>query len=193
MPELIELSTERLHLRQWRTSDREPFARLNADPRVMEFFPNLLDRSASDALADRIEAKINDQGWGWWAAELRATQEFIGFVGLNNPAVELPFSPCVEVGWRLAFPYWGNGYASEAAKEALRIGFEILNFDEIVSFTAIHNRRSRAVMERLNMHEMPETFLHPSLPQGHPLSEHCLYKLLRSEFKQPTREQSPTA
>ena len=183
MSTLITFSTERLHLRQWCEADREPFAQLNADPRVMEFFPNLLDRFASDALADRIEAKIHDRGWGWWAAELRATQAFIGFVGLNIPAIELPFSPCVEVGWRLAFPYWGKGYASEAAKEALRIGFERLHFDEIVSFTAIHNRRSRAVMERLHMRAMPETFLHPSIPTGHPLSEHCLYKLLRSEFK----------
>lgn len=183
MPKLIEFSTERLHLRQWRASDREAFAQLNSDPRVMEFFPNLLDRAASDALADRIQAKISDRGWGLWAASIIATQEFIGFVGLNIPAVELPFSPCVEVGWRLAFPYWGKGYAKEAAKEALHIGFEILNFEEIVSFTAIHNRRSRNVMERLKMREMPETFLHPNLPPDHPLSEHCLYKLLRSEFK----------
>jgi RimJ/RimL family protein N-acetyltransferase len=183
MSEIIEFSTERLYLRQWRAADRESFAQLNADPRVMEFFPNLLDRSASDALADRIEAKIRDHGWGWWAVELQASQEFIGFVGLNIPAIELPFSPCVEVGWRLAFPYWGKGYASEAAKEALYIGFEVLNFEEIVSFTAIHNRRSRSVMERLKMREIPETFLHPNLPQEHPLCEHCLYKLLRSEFK----------
>ena len=141
MPEIIEFRTERLYLRQWRSSDLAPFAQLSADPRVMEFFPNLLDRAASDALAERIEAKICDRGWGLWAAEIQATQEFIGFVGLNIPAITLPFSPCVEVGWRLDFPYWGKGYASEAAKEALRIGFEILNFDEIVSFTAIHNQR----------------------------------------------------
>ena len=183
MPEIIEFRTERLHLRQWRDGDREPFAQMCADSRVMEFFPNLLARADSDALADRIEAKIHDRGWGWWAVELQTTQEFIGFVGLNIPAIALPFSPCVEVGWRLAFPYWGKGYASEAAKEALRVGFEVLKFDEIVSFTAIHNQRSRSVMERLKMREMPETFLHPKIPQGHPLSEHCLYKLLHSEFK----------
>jgi RimJ/RimL family protein N-acetyltransferase len=177
MSKLIEFSTERLHLRQWCSADREPFAQLNADPRVMEFFPNLLDRAASDALADRIETEIGDRGWGVWATEIKATHEFIGFVGLNIPSPDLPFSPCVEIGWRLAFPYWGNGYASEAAKGALRIGFEVLNLDEIVSFTAIQNMRSRRVMERLNMHQIPETFLHPALPVGHPLSEHCLYKL----------------
>jgi RimJ/RimL family protein N-acetyltransferase len=183
----IEFSTERLHLRQWRKSDHEPFAQLNADPRVMEFFPHLLDRATSDTLADRIEAKICDRGWGFWATEIRETQEFIGFVGLNVPAPELPCSPCVEVGWRLAFPYWGKGYATEAATGALRIGFEVLNLDEIVSFTAIANHRSRAVMERLGMRELPETFLHPSLPIDHPLAEHCLYKLSRLEF---TNEQA---
>jgi RimJ/RimL family protein N-acetyltransferase len=177
-----EFTTARLHLRQWRKSDRAPFAQLNADPRVMEFFPKLLDRVSSDALADHIEAKIRDRGWGLWAVELQATQEFIGFVGLNIPAVELPFSPCVEVGWRLAFPYWGQGYTTEAAREALRFGFEDLKLEEIVSFTAVQNQRSRSVMERLNMREMPDTFLHPSLPPDHPLAEHCLYTRSRSEW-----------
>jgi RimJ/RimL family protein N-acetyltransferase len=178
----IEFSTARLHLRQWRTSDREPFAQLNADPRVMEFFPTLLDRAKSDALVDHIEGKIRDRGWGLWAVEVKQTGEFIGFVGLNIPAVELPCSPCVEVGWRLAFPYWGKGYATEAAREALQFGFEVLKLDEIVSFTAVQNQRSRSVMERLNMREMPDTFLHPSLPSDHPLAEHCLYTRSRSEW-----------
>jgi RimJ/RimL family protein N-acetyltransferase len=183
MSNLITFDTERLHLRQWRASDREPLAQLNADPRVMEFFPNRLDRATSDAMADRIESKIVNQGWGFWAAELKTTREFIGFVGLNRPAAELPCSPCVEVGWRLMHPYWGYGYATEAAKGALQVGFEKLNFQEIVSFTALQNRRSRSVMERLQMREMPETFLHPSLPPNHPLAEHCLYKLSQTEFK----------
>lgn len=186
MATLIETNTERLFLRQWREADREPFAQLSADPRVMEFFPSLLDRAASDALVDRIEAKIRAQGWGLWAVEITATKEFIGLVGLNAPAPDFPCSPCVEVGWRLAFPYWGKGYATEAAREALRIGFDVLNFAEIVSFTAIPNRRSQAVMERLNMRRMPETFLHPRIPSDHPLAEHCLYKLSRSEFKHHT-------
>lgn len=186
MPLLIETNTDRLSLRQWRAVDREPFAQLCADPRVMEFFPSLLDRAASDALVDRIEAKIRDQGWGLWAVEITATKEFIGLVGLNMPAPDFPGSPCVEVGWRLAFPYWGKGYATEAAREALRIGFDVLNFEEIVSFTAMSNRRSQGVMERLNMSRMPETFLHPRIPSDHPLAEHCLYKLSRSEFKRYT-------
>lgn len=182
MPELIEFRTERLRLRQWRDEDREPFFRLNADPRVMEFFPNLLDRSTSDAMLTRIESKMRDRGWGWWAVELQDTQEFIGFVGLNIPASELPCSPCVEVGWRLACEYWGKGYATEAAQGALSVGFERLDLAEIVSFTAVCNLRSRAVMERLKMSKDPATFLHPSLPPRHPLAEHCLYRLSRENW-----------
>jgi RimJ/RimL family protein N-acetyltransferase len=178
----IEFSTKRLRLRQWRDEDREPFARLNADPRVMEFFPNLLDRSTSDAMLTRIESKMLDKGWGWWAVELQDTQEFMGFVGLNIPASELPCSPCVEVGWRLACEYWGKGYATEAAQGALRVGFEVLDLDEIVSFTALSNLRSQAVMERLDMKRSPETFLHPSLSPQHPLAEHCLYRLSRENW-----------
>jgi RimJ/RimL family protein N-acetyltransferase len=179
---LIEFSTNRLRLRQWRDEDRQPFARLNADPRVMEFLPNLLDRAASDAMLARIESKIIANGWGWWAVEIENTQAFIGFVGLNVPIPELPCSPCVEVGWRLAFDYWGKGYATEAAQGALRVGFELLDLDEIVSFTAIGNLRSQAVMKRLKMNESPETFVHPSLPPQHPLAEHCLYRLSRENW-----------
>jgi RimJ/RimL family protein N-acetyltransferase len=179
----IEFTTERLLLRQWRASDREPFAELNADPRVMEFFPTLLDRAASDAGFDRLRAKIEERGWGLWAVELRATNSFIGFVGLQVPTAPLPFGPCVEVAWRLAHAYWGNGYATEAAKGTLRVGFERLALEEIVSFTAVINRKSRAVMERLGMQEAEATFQHPSVPEGSPLREHCLYRLTRQRWR----------
>src|SRR5213075_2022865 len=146
----------------WRTADLEPFARLNADPQVMEFFPARLDRQASDAVAGRIEAKIAERGWGLWAAELKASGEFMGFIGLQPPIVELPCSPCVEVGWRLAQAYWGKGLATEGARAALRFGFENLGLSEIVSLTVPTNRRSRAVMERLGMQEdRAGTFEHP--------------------------------
>jgi RimJ/RimL family protein N-acetyltransferase len=181
MAELIEFETERLHLRQWIESDREPFARLNADPRVMEFFPSILDRAASDAMIDRIQTKIIEKGWGFWAVESKQDKQFIGFVGLEIPKADLPFSPCVEIGWRLAFEYWGKGYATEAAKAALKVGFYRLNLPEIVSFTAINNHRSSAVMERLGMIQT-ETFEHPSLTVGHPLREHCLYRLSREKW-----------
>jgi RimJ/RimL family protein N-acetyltransferase len=107
MTELIEFDTERLRLRQWIPADREPFAALNADPKVMEFLHTPLERSASDAMADRCQSLITERGWGIWATELKETSQFIGFVGLHIPVPELPFSPCVEIGWRLAYPYWG--------------------------------------------------------------------------------------
>jgi len=180
---ITELDTERLRLRQWRTSDLGPFAELNADPRVMEFFPARLDRAASDALALRIEAKIAERSWGLWAAEIRATGEFIGFIGLQPPIAQLPCSPCIEVGWRLAQPYWGKGFATEGARAALRFGFEKLGLDEIVSLTVPANRRSRAVMERLGMQEdKAGTFEHPAIAPGNPLRLHCLYRLSRKRW-----------
>jgi RimJ/RimL family protein N-acetyltransferase len=181
---LTELETGRLRLRQWRASDLEPFAQLNADPRVMEFFPARLDRAASDALAGRIATKIAERGWGLWAAELKASVEFIGFIGLQPPPVPLPCSPCVEVGWRLAQAHWGKGLATEGARAALRFGFENLGLDEIVSITVPTNRRSRAVMERLGMQEdKAGIFEHPGIPLGSPLRVHCLYRLPRPAWR----------
>ncbi|NJN45593.1 MAG: GNAT family N-acetyltransferase [Candidatus Competibacteraceae bacterium] len=181
MVALIELETERLVLRQWQTSDHEPFAALNADPRVMmEYFSKTLDRSESDAMAKRCEALIEERGWGFWAVEAKEDKRFIGFIGLHTPNSSLPFSPCVEIGWRLALPYWGFGYATEGAKAALQVGFERLGLTEIVSFTAVGNHRSRAVMEKLGMKEEPQTFVHPDVPVGNVLQEHCLYKLSRN-------------
>lgn len=182
MAELIEFDTNRLRLRQWCDADREPFAVLNADPKVMEFYPAPLTRSESDAMANRCQALIAERGWGFWAVEIKTTREFIGFVGLHIPAPELPFSPCVEIGWRLAVKHWGNGFATEAARGALHIGFERLGFPEIVSFTAVNNLRSRAVMERLGMRHTGETFEHPGIPVGNALRKHCLYRLSREQW-----------
>jgi len=178
----IELDTERTRLRQWRELDRRPFAALNADPRVMEFFPAPLSRAESNSLADRCEALIDERGWGLWAVEIKAEREFIGFVGLHVPTAALPFCPCVEIGWRLAAPFWGHGFATEAARAAIDLGFGRIGLDEIVSYTSILNRRSRAVMERLGMMESKATFEHPSIPEGHALREHCLYRLSRQEY-----------
>jgi RimJ/RimL family protein N-acetyltransferase len=182
MTALIEFETERLQLRQWIESDREPFARLCSDPQVMEFYPNPLDRTASDAMVDRVRALITDRGWGLWAVELKADKQFIGYVGLHIPGYDLPCSPCVEIGWRLAGEYWGKGYATEAAKSVLEVGFDRLHLPEIVSFTATINRRSRAVMERLGMNLDAETFEHPIVPAGHILREHVLYRLSREKW-----------
>lgn len=181
------LRSPRLQLRQWTSADRAPFAALNADPAVMEHFPAPLDRAQSDALADRIETLIGQQGWGFWAADGLGAEggpQFIGFVGLNRPTALLPFNPCVEIGWRLARPFWGRGLATEGARLALRAGFEALGLDEIVAFTAQGNRRSRAVMERLGMRESAaEAFEHPAVPQGHPVRPHVLYRLPRAQWQ----------
>ncbi|MEO6854765.1 MAG: GNAT family N-acetyltransferase [Rhodoferax sp.] len=178
MAQPIRLETPRLLLRQWLPQDRAPFAALNADPQVMEFFPAVRTRAESDQMVDSCQALIAERGWGFWAAELKTSGQFIGFVGLHEPSALLPFSPCVEIGWRLAAPYWGQGLATEAAKAALQFGFDQVGLAEIVSFTAVANARSRAVMERLGM-QADGTFEHPQVPEGHALRLHCLYRLAR--------------
>ncbi len=170
----IGFSTQRLNLRQWRDTDRDPFAALTSDPEVMEFFPATLAREQSDALIDRHQALLEAGEPSLFAVDVRDTGEFIGFVGLAVPAFEAPFTPCVEIGWRLARASWGHGYASEAATAVLDHGFSALGLSEIVSFTAVRNLRSRAVMERIGMHRVAE-FEHPRLPEGHPLRQHVLY------------------
>jgi RimJ/RimL family protein N-acetyltransferase len=183
----IEFETQRLLLRQWRASDREPIAALNADPVVMAHFPAPLTREKSDAMADHCEHLIAERGWGAWATEIKKTGEFIGCVGLNIPRDDLPISPCVEIVWRLARAHWRRGFATEAARGTLRIAFETLGLPEIVSFTVPANARSRAVMERLGMQMDAGTFEHPGIPDGHVLRTHCNYRLSRdSWFSNPT-------
>jgi ribosomal-protein-alanine N-acetyltransferase len=150
---------------------------MNADPEVMEFFPAPLSRAQSDDLVDRIEAGFDRDGFGLWALELRGGG-FIGFAGLARPEFEAPFTPAVEVGWRLARPAWGHGYATEAGRAALEYGFGPAALEEVVSFTSVVNTRSRAVMERLGMTRDPaEDFDHPRIPAGDPLRRHVLYRL----------------
>jgi RimJ/RimL family protein N-acetyltransferase len=172
------IETPRLHLREWRALDRAPFARMNADPRVMEFFPSVLSREQSDALADRAEKHFRERGFGPWAVELRESGQFIGFTGLMIPAFDAPFMPAVEIGWRLSQESWGQGLATEAARAAVRYGFDVLGLDEIVAMTVPSNIRSRRVMENLAMTRDPsDDFDHPELPQGHHLRRHVLYRL----------------
>jgi RimJ/RimL family protein N-acetyltransferase len=176
---ILELETERLRLRRWCDADRAPFAALNADPAVMEFFPSPLTRIASDARIDAWQAEFAQRGWSNWALELRSTGAFLGFTGLSVPRRDLPCSPCVEIGWRLARAHWGNGYATEAARAALEAGFAQLGLAEIVSFTAVGNLRSRAVMDRIGMRDTGREFEHPGVPKGHTLRRHCLYCIRR--------------
>ena len=172
------LTTDRLLLRRWRDEDLPAFASLNADARVMACFPKCLSRDESDAAARRIRDHFARHGFGAWAVEVPGVCEFIGFVGLMVPSFDAPFTPCVEIAWRLAFDHWGRGYATEAARAAAAFGFDRLRLPEIVSFTVPANARSRAVMERLGMtHDQRGDFEHPLLPEGHPLRRHVLYRL----------------
>ncbi|MBO4206989.1 GNAT family N-acetyltransferase [Micromonospora echinofusca] len=181
----MELRTSRLVLRQWRDDDLPFFAALNADPEVMEHFPAPLNRQDSDGLANRAAAHVATHGWGLWAVEVVAEGSpdqgrFAGFTGLSVPSFEAHFTPAVEVGWRLARWAWGRGYASEAARAAVAYGFGRLGLAEVVSFTAVPNRRSAAVMRRIGMtHDPADDFDHPKLPDGDPLRRHVLYRLAR--------------
>jgi RimJ/RimL family protein N-acetyltransferase len=178
----LPIETPRLLLRAWRDADREPFARLAADPRVMEFLPARLTRPESNAMVDRAQANLARDGFTLFAAELRRTGEFIGFIGLSRPSFEAHFTPCVEIGWRLAVEHWNQGLATEGARAVLRIAFEEAGLEEIVSFTVPANLRSRRVMEKLGMtHDPADDFDHPRLPPGHPLRRHVLYRLRRAD------------
>ena len=170
--------TERLVLRGWRDGDRDVWTAMNADPEVMRYFHDTMTREQSDAMLDRMDAALAQQGWGLWALERQDTGELIGFTGLAVPVYDLPFTPCVEVGWRLARSAWGRGFATEAAREALRVGFDEVGLREVVSLTSVPNTPSRAVMERLGMSRDPGgDFEHPAVPVGHPLRSHVLYRI----------------
>ena len=181
---LSELSTERLRLRLWREDDVETFAAMNADPEVMRHFPSALSRRQSEEVLGRIRAHFAARGFGLWAVEAPGVASFIGYVGLTTPRFEAHFTPCVEVGWRLARRQQGHGFATEAARAALALGFERLGLDEIVSFTVPANTESRRVMEKLGFARDPaDDFDHPLLPEGHALRRHVLYRLRASAWR----------
>jgi RimJ/RimL family protein N-acetyltransferase len=174
------IRTDRLLMRRWRDSDLAPFAALNGDPETMRFFPETLDRAASDALVDRIETRFEQQGYGLWALEITATGQFIGFTGLNPVPDGVPGASGLEIGWRLARPAWHRGYATEAARAALTVAFDGAGLPEVWSFTSVLNEPSAAVMRRIGMSEVGR-FDHPRIPAGHPLRPHVLYHLGRPE------------
>ena len=181
--DIPRLVTDRLVLRGFEDRDRAAHAAMNADPEVMRHFPAPLDAAASDAVFERIGAHWVEHGFGLWAVERRDDGAFLGFTGLTRPSFEASFTPAVEVGWRLARAAWGHGYATEAARAALRFGFEAIGLEEIVSFTVPANERSRRVMERIGMTRDPgDDFDHPRLPEGHQLRRHVLYRLRRGTW-----------
>src|SRR3984893_2227713 len=178
MSVFVTLSSERICLRPWRDGDREAFAAMNSDQRVMEFFRSSLGRVESDAMVDGIQKHFSEHDFGLWAIEVPGVAPFIGFAGLAVPRFIAHFTPCVEIGWRLAFEHWGHGYATEAARLALGYAFGTLALSDVVSFTSVGNHRSRSVMERLGMRRNPaDDFDYPSFPEGHPLRRHVLYLL----------------
>jgi RimJ/RimL family protein N-acetyltransferase len=174
------IATDRLLMRRWLESDREPFAALNGDPETLQFFPETLDRAASDAFVDHIESRFDRQGYGLWALEVAETGEFIGYTGLNPMPDDVPGAGGVEVGWRLVRDAWHHGYATEAARAALGVAFDGVGLNEIWSMTAVLNEPSQAVMRRLGLTEVAR-FDHPRIPEGHPLQPHVTYHLKRPQ------------
>ncbi len=170
------IETNRLLLRGWEERDRSEFARMNAHPEVMEYFPALWTREESDAVFERLRTNILDRGWGLWALEEKLTGKFVGFTGLANPRFEAPFMPAIEIGWRLLPEFWNQGFATEAAEKSLWFGFHVLKLEEIVSFTAVGNVKSQRIMEKIGMERcMDKDFLHPNVPDGHVLKAHVVY------------------
>jgi RimJ/RimL family protein N-acetyltransferase len=183
-----ELRSRRLLLRRWRDSDRAPFAALNADPEVMEFFASPLTRRESDTVVERIEAEFERRGYGLWALEVAATGEFIGFTGITWQSFEAHFTPAVEIGWRLPRHAWGQGFATEAARRTLAFAFEVIGLEEVVSMTATGNQRSRAVMRRLGMiRDAADDFDHPRVHETSPLRRHVLYRLSSQRWLEALR------
>lgn len=183
----LRLETQRLILRQWQPDDLAVFAQMNADPEVMQYFPKLLPPKLSDTIAYKCQQLIKDKGWGFWAVSLKGEideeSNFIGMVGLNEIHADMPFAPGVEIGWRLHKDYWGQGYATEAARAALRYAFETLELDEVVAFTAVINKHSQLIMQRIGMSDTQENFYHPMLNSNHRLAEHVLYKITQQEWQ----------
>ena len=177
---MTELRTDRLLLRPWRPADLPPFAALNADGAVRRWFPGTLAESESDAQAAALQAHIDAHGFGFWAVEAVGVAPFVGFVGLQLVSFDAPFTPAVEVGWRLARAHWGRGYATEAARVTLAHGFGPLGLAEIVAMAVPGNAASRRVMEKLGMRRDPaDDFDYPRLPESHPFRRHVLYRAAR--------------
>lgn len=184
------ISTDRISLRTWQASDQIFFSQMNADSQVMEYFPSTLTENETQTLIERINEHLRCHQFGLWAAELKETKEFMGFIGLSIPSFSAHFTPCVEIGWRLARQYWGQGLATEGAKAVLAYGFSQLNLDEIVSFTALNNYRSRRVMEKIGLtRQEKDDFDNPRLALDHPLSRHVLYRLSQIQWQARQKEE----
>ena len=176
------IQTKRLILRQWKDTDRAEFAALNADPEVMKYFPNTYDRIQSDQSVDRFVQSIESNRFGFFAAELKESKAFIGFVGLNRVPEYLPFAPAIEIGWRLAQQFWGQGLASEGATACLEYGFRKLAIEDVVSMTPSTNLKSEKLMQRIGMRNSKQNFIHPTIVPKSSLAEHVLYRINKRDW-----------
>ena len=179
---MVQIKTERLILREWKSEDLAPFALVNQDSKVMEYFLSPLTVVETAAMIERICEHFMKHGFGLFACTLKETSEFIGFVGLSVPAFETDFTPCVEIGWRLSSRAWGSGYATEAALAVLKFGFEECKLQEILSWTVPANARSRNVMEKIGLTQ-GGSFDHPKVPEGHPFKSHVLYRMTKKQYE----------
>ena len=181
---MIRIETDRLVLRNWREEDRQAFFEMNADPEVMRFFERTRSRAEADVAFDRFVREIDRNGYGFWAMELRDIGQVIGFTGLRDIHFDAPFTPAVEIGWRLLTSHWGNGYATEAARASLAYGFQQMALPEIVSFAVPENWPSRRVMERIGMRREPQyDFGYPDVTPGSPLARHVFYRLTVTDWR----------
>lgn len=178
------IETERLILREWKEEDKASFARINNDPMIMEFFPRRLTEADSDKLIDRFQKHFETHGFGFYAVEMKKTGEFMGFAGLQNVEMDVPFTPAVEIAWRLDYEYWGKGYGTEAARAVLAHAFGKLKLPEIVAYAVHDNSRAIKLMEKLGMkRDEASDFDYPTLPKGHPLGRFSLYRITKKQFK----------
>ncbi|MBD8512200.1 GNAT family N-acetyltransferase [Photobacterium sp. CAU 1568] len=180
--DICQLQTERLIIRQWKEDDNVPFAAMCADPNVMRYFPATLSEDESVQLAHKATSLIQKNGWGFWAVERKDTGQFIGLAGLHYQDLDIPDTPFIEIGWRLAADQWGKGFAPEAAQRALSYAFDELQAPAVYAFTTLANQPSRRVMQKLGMSDCQKNFMHPKLPHDHSLAEHCLYRITRQEW-----------
>lgn len=180
----IHIETERLVLRDWKEEDKASFARINADHMIMEFFPRRLTEDDSNRLVDRFQKHIDEDGFGFYAVELKKTGEFMGFAGVQKVDHALPFTPAVEIAWRLDYGYWGNGFGTEAAMAVLGHGFNNLKLKEIVGYAVHDNSRAIKLMEKIGMKRDPKgDFDYPHLEKGHPLGRFVLYRITKKQYQ----------
>jgi RimJ/RimL family protein N-acetyltransferase len=180
---MIKHETKRLFLRKWLPQDIEQFLQINNDPLVIEYLLAPLSRQDVEEWIKKFNTQFEERGYTLWALELKTSAKLIGFTGLNYTNFEAPFTPAVEVGWRLGSQHWGKGYATEAAKFSLDYGFNKIGLEEIVSFTVPKNTKSIHVMERLGLkRDIDADFLHPKISRDHKLSKHVLYRITKADF-----------